>query len=73
MLFRFQQFRSDGRYDINDPINALRVSEWNTNISNLPNLNFSSDWVVKLNSSNLSFSQDIIDLIFHQTNEFAVF
>lgn len=70
-------------YDVNDPINAPRVSEWNSNISDLPNLNFSSDCGAKINSSNplekevdyfnLFFSQDIIDLIVEQTNKFAAF
>lgn len=57
-------------YDIENTVDAPRVLGWNI-ISDLPNLNFSSDCGVKLNSSqslekeldyfNLYFSQDIID------------
>lgn len=70
-------------YDVNDPISVPRVLEWNSNISDLPNLNFSSDCGVKINNSNplekevdyfnLFFSQDIINLIVQQTNKFAAF
>lgn len=58
-------------YDIENTVDAPRVSGWNINISDLPNLNFSSDCGVKLNSCkflekeldyfNLYFSQYIID------------
>lgn len=57
-------------YDIQNTVDAHRVSEWNINISDLPNLNFSSECGVKLSSSkflekeldyfNLYFSQELL-------------